>query len=203
MPIGKPQKTYFWLMFVPGFLLLLANVILAITLPGNVGWAVGNLFIGVFGIFMMSGAVLLTFTIVVTLITWRHAYDFIYLRSELMIQSAIIALNVSAHGISYIIARASIKLHMQGNNHLIVEMYLWHTLATISSVLVSTKYATWRHWIADKDSRMKGTPMSKYDLDFQSLIVTGSGLQAFLSHLAKENRVNYLLVTFHAIHLIM
>ena len=151
--------------------------------------------------------------------TWRHVYDNIHLRGEILIGCIVICITIFL--IVVIFGIDIYEYSVANEKYTQVFYFCWFcvtTAACFSLVLVSTQYVRiqvnkFKQRMVASDQRdrpksgftmqFKGNNGDDIDetvwitsdeIDFQALISTANGLVEFLDHLAKEYELSYLVV---------
>eukprot|EP01083_Nonionella_stella_P055892 147383_1 len=206
--LGKPRKTYLYFLIIPATIFF---IIFITTLILEVGFNTE------YGLLILAFVYLVTWMGVLIYIikhTWRHVYDNIHLRGEILLGCVVLCVAVALELITFAIDL--IEYSPQNEKYQQVFNFSFNIItcsACFALIVVNTQYVRIKvkknehrqhQFIKPKpqpttDSEcinrletMENEWIYKDQIDFQALISTPDGLNEFLDHLAKEYELNLL-----------
>ena len=191
---GNPLKLFVYFLFIPISVMSITLFIL-IELRIGVDPDSDSLWLTlIFTVYGLTVGIVLIAVAVFTIVTWRRAHDNIFVRGELVCQELILIFGLMVLFVIYNMDRHEFTPENERYDSMYYFGYfVTLTVMAFSSLLVSTL------WLPIQELRSIKLEMSEtnsiiFSIDLPSVLSLDSGIQAFLSHLARENLINHFAV---------
>lgn len=206
---GKSRKTYLWIMLIPfGVFVLIMYTFLAFEIFVDEHHEVMGTLILFIYIYHLVALIMNAVVMVVTIRTWNTVHDNIHVRTELILQTAVLWLSYIIFLSIYLCDPVFESSKERYDSVYYFGYFTEHSISAFLSILIGTLYLPFRMWQKQQTQRSpRPTGLQRTDsvsqsesfvdpttMDFQSVITIGNGLQSFMNHLAKEKGEIYLIV---------
>lgn len=217
---GEPQKTYLWIMVIPTFtfLCLMFSLVgygffVGINEQGQVKNSLIQFCLVAYDV--LTALLNLVF-IVVTFRTRKSVRTNIYVRGELIFQTALLLLSYIILLVIFLLDALLDDGKEQYDEIFNLGYFINSTICCLCSIIIGTQYLPFKEWRRQRVLARRNLPriagqivaggirMNCKEIDFRAVIAMSDGLDAFMRYLAKQNEQNYLIVElFNLISLVV